>query len=311
MNNTPAQVASLLLEGDKYLIVTHKSPDGDTIGSATALCGALRRAGKTAFLFNNPQIVEKYAPYIEGCIAPVGYEYSRAIAVDVASDDMRARGYEGDFWLCIDHHPTNPGYAEHNLIRPESAACAMIILQVIKELTGSVTADEATLLYIGLTTDTACFRHGNTDPAALRAGAELLELGARSREVIITFFEKSSAARLRFESELYSAIRLYLDGKVAAVIVSREMVEKTGVTENDLEDLSNLVTRVDGPVIGVTVKELENGEGSKISLRGLHAAEVCSSFGGGGHAVAAGCSIKEPPEKALEMIINALKEALK
>ena len=113
------ECAKLLKQQDKILIVTHNNPDGDTVGSASALCSALRRCGKTAYLYPNPQFNRKQRPLAEACLAPADFTPAFFVAVDVATEQMFARGYEGSVDLCIDHHPTNSHYAGSELIRDE------------------------------------------------------------------------------------------------------------------------------------------------------------------------------------------------
>ena len=104
--NYASKVTNYFLTHNNFLIVTHKNPDGDTMGSAAALCSALRRSGKTAFLYPNKQITEKLRKYTAAFFAAENYTASSIISVDVASPDMMAEGFTGTIDCCIDHHPT-------------------------------------------------------------------------------------------------------------------------------------------------------------------------------------------------------------
>ena len=109
------ETAGWLKKWDRYLILTHKRPDGDTIGSASALAKCLRSLGKTACLYANTEITEKYAGFAEGLIAGVGYEYDKIISVDVASVSQFPLGtedLEDKVDLAIDHHMSNTGFAK-------------------------------------------------------------------------------------------------------------------------------------------------------------------------------------------------------
>ncbi|MDO4354835.1 MAG: DHH family phosphoesterase, partial [Clostridia bacterium] len=105
-----AECAEILRENDDYILITHIRPDGDTLGSAAALCSALRRLGKRAYLYPNPEITPKYHKYVKDYLAPEGYEGAYTVAVDVAGEHMLAKGFEGKVKLCIDHHNSNSGY---------------------------------------------------------------------------------------------------------------------------------------------------------------------------------------------------------
>ena len=156
-------VAEYLQQRDKFLLITHTRPDGDTLGSGGALCCALRRMGKQAYLLKNEEATEKYLPYVGGYFAPVDYEYETVIAVDTADVTMFPKGFTGKVDLCIDHHGSNSGYAERTFVSPHTAACGELILEVIEALCGDVSKEEANLLYIAVSTDTGCFQYMNTN----------------------------------------------------------------------------------------------------------------------------------------------------
>ncbi len=307
------QCAKLLLTHENILIVTHKNPDGDTVASAAALCAALRRGGRTAWLFPNRQIGDKLLSFMGKYLAPEGFAPKYTVAVDVAEAKLLSKEFTGEIDLCIDHHPTNSGYAGETMLRAEKASCAELILELIQCMNGDLTAEEATLLYIGLSTDTGCFQYSNTNAAAFRAAAELLRCGADNSTVNTLFFRKVSRARLQLESMLYAGMRFYRDGKIAVATVTLDMLDKVGANEDDLDDLAGLCGRAEGSVINITIREQRDGS-SKVSVRTakeVSSSEICAVFGGGGHAMAAGCTIYGDPDKAREMLLNVIDELWK
>ena len=307
------ECANLLKQHDGFLLVTHKNPDGDTVCSAAALCSALRRAGKSAYLYPNPQIIEKMQPYAAPYYAPDGFEPTYRVAVDVATEELFPRGFTGPVDLCVDHHPTNSHYAGEELIRAEKSSCGEIILDLIKSLCGDVTREEATMLYVAVTTDTGCFQYANTSYQTLGAGAELLRLGADGYTVTTSFFRKVSIARMKLEGMIYSNMSFHRDGKVVIAPVTLDMMDRAGATEDDCDDLAGLSGRAEGCDINVTIRELQDGS-SKISVRsvpGVSSTAICAAFGGGGHEMAAGCTIPCAPEKAKEMLLAVIDEVYK
>ena len=140
------QCAKLLLTHESVLILTHRNPDGDTVASAAALCSALRRGGRTACLYPNPQIGDRLRGYVEGYLAAADYKYKYVVAVDTATEGMLCEGYNGPVDLCIDHHPTNSDYARELLLRADKSSCGEIVLELIKSMNTELTAEEATLL---------------------------------------------------------------------------------------------------------------------------------------------------------------------
>ncbi|MBP5165986.1 MAG: DHH family phosphoesterase, partial [Oscillospiraceae bacterium] len=149
---------------DDYLIINHRNPDGDALGSAAALCRGLRQAGKRARVLENPDMTERYAGWVKDyCLGD--FEPRRIISVDLADEGIiqsNASGYIGRVDLAIDHHPSNTHYAAAEFVLPEKASCGEIIYMLLRALCGGVDSETATLLYIAVTTDTGCFRYKNT-----------------------------------------------------------------------------------------------------------------------------------------------------
>ena len=310
---TAQECSQLLLSKNNILIITHANPDGDTLCSAAALCSALRRAGKRANLFRNPAVTTKYMPHVEKYFAPKSFKSKYIVSVDVATEKMFAEGFDGAIDLCIDHNPTNSHYAKKELVCPDKAACGEIVLAVIKEMCGGITQEEADLLYIAVTTDTGCFQYLNTNAATFRAAAELLEYGADTGMVNVKFFRKASRARLKLEGMIYSTMGFYRDGKISVAIITKEMLRQAGAGEEDCDDLAGLAGRAEGASVNITIRERDNGS-SKVSVRtgrDVSSSDICAVFGGGGHAMAAGCTIDCPPEKARDMLLAVIDEVWK
>ena len=305
--------AKALLSHDNILIITHKNPDGDTVGSAAALCSFLRRAGKTAALYNNPQITQKLRNYAGKFIAEDDFKAEYTVAVDVATDGLFPRGFNAKVDLCIDHHPPNNHYARELLCGPEKASCAEVVFELADALGLEPNAEEATLLYIALSTDCGSFQYHNTRADTLLAASKLVRLGADNATVNTVFFRKVSMARIKLESMIYSGMTFYREGKIAVAIISLDMLEKSGATEEDLDDLAGLAGRAEGTLLNITIREQADGS-SKVSVRStkdVSSSDICAVFGGGGHAMAAGCTIFGEPEKAREMLLNVVDEVWK
>ena len=308
----PEEVAALLQEKDRILLVTHRNPDGDTMGSAAALCSGLRRLGKNAYLFPNSQVIAKLLPYVEPYYAPADFQADYFVSVDVATEKMFALGFAGTIDLAIDHHPSNSHYAPSDCVCGERAACGEIVLEILKALCGNVTKEEADLLYIALSTDCGCFQYGNTDASALRHAAELVEAGAYNARLNQLFFRKVSAARIQLEGLIYNNMSFYRDGKVVVAIVTDEMLREAHATEDDCDDLAGLAGRAECGEVSITIRDYPGGH-SKVSVRSgesFDSCALCARFGGGGHKMAAGCNLPVPPLEARELLLRAIDEVL-
>ncbi len=306
---TVNECAALLRENDRFCLLTHKRPDGDTLCSAAALCSALRRAGKKAAVYRNPEITETYAPIMEPWLFTEGTR-GFVVACDMADVTMAPEGWSGGVDLAIDHHPKNPGYAKATLLDGGKASCGELVMAVIEELCGGLTAEEAALLYIAVSTDTGCFSYGNTKADTLRSAAHLIDCGADNAELNRRFFRSYSPARIRLESLIFANLQSFRNDQVNIAVVTLDMMRQAGAIEDDCEDLASLPGRIRGSKVNILIRELEEGV-CKVSVRtgsSVNAAELCARFGGGGHPMAAGCTLNTEPEIAALLMQAALNE---
>lgn len=310
---TASQAARLLDGADHILILTHQFPDGDTLGSGFALCLALRKLGKTVRVACSDPIPEKYE-YMTAHIPMPDFEPAYVCAVDVA--DVKLLGglsvYGDRVDLCIDHHGSNVEYAQSLLLDAGCAATAMLIFQVIQQLGVALDKDIAQCLYTGLATDTGCFAYSNTTPRTHRIAAELLEAGCRYKELNKLLFETKSLSVMAAEREALNSLEMHFSGRAALILISRDMLARTGVTESELDGIAAIPRKIEGVEIGITVKERGERE-YKISIRTgeqIDACHLCQNFGGGGHARAAGCSIEGSLDEVKTLILGAAGRAL-
>ena len=305
--------AQWLLQRDDFLILTHRRPDGDATGCALALCLGLRSLGKTAWIWENPQFTARYAQRLDGLTTKAVSETATVVAVDLATEGLLPMGGEdfaGKIQLCLDHHPSNTGYAEETLVQPECAACGEIIWDVLEAMGVKITKDMAEAVYIAVSTDSGCFRFANTTARTFRTAAKAVEKGAEIAPINRELFEIKSKGRLRLEARLMNAMEFYADGKVAIACLPQTWVEELEVTEDDLDSISGFPRAIDGVCVGVMIRDSEPGR-AKMSVRtagGYNASEYCAKLGGGGHAAAAGCSIPGTLEDGKREILRVLKE---
>ncbi|MDY4429503.1 DHH family phosphoesterase [Evtepia sp.] len=311
---TVQETASLLQSLDQVLILTHKRPDGDTIGCAAALCLGLRQLGKTAWVLPNEDAHGLFDPYFQGVLAPADFQPQVAVSVDVASQGMlpeSAAPWKDNILLCIDHHGSNEGYAQHTLVDPAAAACGEIITKVLTQLGVTITAPIALLLYMAIATDTGCFVYSNTTPETHRIAANLMETGFDAQWVNKRHFRVKSLKRMQIESRLVRDMDLEQDGSLVFAYVTLDMIRELQATEEDLEDISSFIGLLEGVDNAVTVRQLKPEE-CKISLRtdgkSLNASLVCARFGGGGHPAAAGCTIHGTPAQAKAAMLDAIEQ---
>ena len=173
---TYLEAAEFLKSHDNYLLLTHKRPDGDTIGSAVGLCELLRAMGKTAWLLPSLDATKVFQDYLQGRQAPPDFAPGTVVSVDVASLGLlpaNAAPYQGRIDLAIDHHPSNEFFAQETCLEADKAACGEIVWKIADRL-GIMNSAIATPLYVAVATDTGCFVYGNTTPHTHRVAAALM-----------------------------------------------------------------------------------------------------------------------------------------
>ena len=293
---TVIEVADFLRAHDDYLILTHKRPDGDTLGCAAALCRMLRANGKTAFLLKNDEVTASYAPYVDALWAAEGYAPDTVVSVDLAALGLfpdNALPYRTRVDLAIDHHPSYEGFGKLCCVHPECAACGEILCAVA-ELLGVLTPEVALPLYVAVSTDTGCFVYSNVTADTHRVAAKLMDTGIDVRAVNKKLFRTKTKKRLALESRLLRDMEFFDGGRIVVMMVPRALVAELALSEDDMDDLAALGGLVEGQDCSITMKEQKDG-GWKVSLRTgprVNATRVCAKFGGGGHAAASGCVIR-------------------
>jgi len=305
------ETAELLRRQDNILILTHKRPDGDTIGCAAALCALLRQIGKTAWVLPNGDATPLMTPYLEGYLAPAEVSPAFVVSVDIAGrglfPDNALPWLERGVDLAIDHHPSNEGFAAHNWVEADKAACGEIIFELAAEL-GALTPEVALPLYVAVSTDTGCFAYSNTTSNTHTVAAALMATGIDYRSANKRHFRTKSFKRLKLESMMCENMELFDGGATAIVAVSLDMMAALGAREEDAEDIAGFAGQVEGVKNAVTIRELRPGE-CKLSVRtsgGLNATKVCALLGGGGHAAAAGCTVRGTVEDARRAILESI-----
>ena len=312
METAMQTAVDFLREHNDYLILTHKNPDGDAVGCAVALCLALRRAGKRAHIFKNYGFTPRFTPYLRDlCVEPEDASQRCVIAVDIADEKLfpkNALPLAPQVELAIDHHQSHKPYARNTLVDAHAAACGELIYRVIGALELPIDRDIAEALYVAISTDTSCFLNSNTTPDTHRIVADLMEAGVDFSAINRVFFVLKTKNRLEIESRLIHDMAYYAHGRIALMKITRDLLRETRATEDDLDNISALTRSIDGVELGILIRELSDGT-SKVSMRSselVNVAEVCSHFGGGGHARAAGCSIPAPPDAAEKILIDQI-----
>lgn len=310
------QMAARLLDAENVLVLCHKNPDGDTVGSGAALYHALRALDKTAAVLCSDPIPPMFG-YTNIRLFDGSFTPQLVVAADVASLQLfgeknnvpeLARHVD----LCIDHHAGNGGYADFTLLDPTAAATAELVTRVIEAMHVQITPLIADCLYTGLATDTGCFKFSNTTAHTHLVAARLIEAGARIAQLNIVLFDTVPRERMTAERMALDNLEYYLNGRCALVYLTRDEIAESHVEPSDLEDLTGLPIRIAGVKVGVTLRQQPSGS-YRISIRtaeGVDACAIARRLGGGGHNRAAGCELEGNLENTKNAVLAEVEAEL-
>ena len=197
-------------------------------------------------------------------------------------------------------------------LEPDSASAAEMVYNLIKKMELPITKQMASCLFTGVSTDTGCFRFSNTTPRTHRIAADLIELGADSENLIQTFFETKSRAYASLERMALDEMQFYLGGRCAIMPLTRAMFGKSGADDTDTDRLANLPRQVEGVLVGVTLKEQNDGS-FKASLRthgDVDASAICGRLGGGGHKGAAGVTLNVSMAQCISRLVDEIEKEI-
>ncbi len=310
-----AKAAELLNAADNILILTHRNPDGDTLGSGFALMHALRSTGKKAKVLCCDEIPKKYFYMFGEKQEDFSAEYT--VAVDVADIKLLGNGlsreFENKIDLCIDHHGSNTEYADNLLLRSCAATCE-IVYDIVNALGVEITPLIADCLYTGISTDTGCFLFSNVTPETHIIAADLIKKGADYVNINKVMFETKSIGYFKLEELALNTIKTYFGGKCAVMSITQEMLRESNTDESDCDGIAGIPRKIDGVLVGVTVRERNDGS-YKVSLRShepVDSAKICKLMGGGGHARAAGCELdSDALEAEKAKLLSIIEDELK
>lgn len=309
------EAAEFLRENDCYHILTHASPDGDTIGSGFGLCAILRKMGKKANVYCSDELPKRY-DFMYEAYEPQDFEVKTVVAVDVADQKLLGKNlehYADKVGLCIDHHISNTGYAKRTLVEPHAAAACQVIFKLLssQKLT-ECDVQIAKCLYTGIATDTGCFKFDSCTSETHAAAAELMKFDIGAGKINRRMFDQKSRARIAVEQHVLGSMEYYFDERCSVAAVSLEDMKRTGLPVEEFEGIAGITTVLETIEVGVFIRQKEEHK-IKASLRStgdIDVSAICSQFGGGGHIKAAGCSFETSIEDAKTKIVAAVGKAL-
>lgn len=296
------EVLQALLEARQIAIISHKNPDGDTLGSQLALGHALKAIGKDVVLYNRDRIAQKFyfisgantvAQYMDGMELPETVVFVDCAEPQLAGFQLTDAALAHKRIINIDHHASNKQYGDWNYVVDTAGANCQNVYHIIQAMQISITAEIATALYVGLSTDTGNFMYDNVSAEMLRIAADLKELGADTDALRLQLYESCSKKKIELMKHILNNLHISEEGQYAWSSISYEMMQTLEPESTDIDGLINTIKDIEGVEIAVLFRGVAENR-TKASLRSKVWADVnqiAGIFGGGGHLRASGVSI--------------------
>ena len=298
------RVAGVLIEGNRFLMMTHEDPDVDGLGSVLALGKSLTDLGKEVVVFIQKPLQpplsllsgaeEMFTVLKRGGVSETEGAFDAVLALDCA--EMERLGDCVSVWpgggltINIDHHETNTFFGQYNLVDANSSSTGELVYRLIRAGDFPMDDEISENLFSAIQSDTGSFRYTNTTSSAMRIGADLLDLGINPWQTYRRTMNGYGHARLKLLAAALARIEFHSEGRIGMMILSRGMFEESGASGLDSEGFVDYPRYIDGVEVAVTIREKDENV-YKFSIRSnvwVNVAELASRFGGGGHVKAAG-----------------------
>jgi phosphoesterase RecJ-like protein len=316
--NAPLEeIAAVLRDRERFVVMSHVRPDGDALGCQIALALSLKQLGKQVRVWNEDGMLQKYRflPHSDLVTKPPAEPESFDVAVilDTAVEGRigacRAAVKEADVWINIDHHVTNNHYGDLAYIDANAPATGQILYELIRQNDLPFTYPMADNLFVAISTDTGSFQYPNTTARTYEIAAELVRAGVNVGDLSQKMYESYPRRRLELLRALLNVLRFTANGRVASFTLSLAAARELGAQPEDNEGLIDTIRAVEGVVVAAFIEELPEGK-VRISLRSkdprIDVSKVCGQFGGGGHTLAAGARIAGPLPPVEERVLAAI-----
>lgn len=307
---------------EKILIVTHVNPDGDTLGSAVSLKEFI--GTKADILVQTKLSVG--VPYnykFFDCLANAKFidtvedVYDLLICVDVASIDRIVEKPREIFnkavnTINIDHHKTNKGYANLNLIKGGYSSTGEVLFDFFNENNIEITKKMAEALYVAILTDTGCFKYETVIKETFIAASKLMETGIDTSDIAKKCYDNKPKSMVTFQAEVISNAKFTLNEKVVYAIITSDLMKKFKVGNEHTEGIAETLRSINSTDISIVLKENDDKRTTKVSLRSktIDLTPIVEKFNGGGHKMAAGCTIRKPAKEAIELILDEIAKCV-
>lgn len=291
-------IIKLINNSENVAILTHISEDADALGSAAAFAFAVRNFGKKADIYVSEKPEDRLSVIGESFIVYDGDDGKYDLCVCLDCGDMarlgeRTKIFEAaEHTINIDHHYTNPKYAEENLVVGDASSTGEILYDLLTEMGAEITDDIARCIYIAIVGDTGCFKYSNTSPKTMRTAACLMEKSFDHADICRRLFDTERRGVMRFKGYVMENIHEYFGGRLCIAAADKNVFERCGLEEKETGDMVNIPRAVEGCEIAASIKDVGKIKLSFRSNGKYDVSGLAEKFGGGGHKMASGAALE-------------------
>ena len=309
------KIFELIEKSNSILLLTHKDPDGDAIGSVLAFYHFLTSINKAVdMILSNIPKTFNFLPSINKVVDRTDKDYDLCIVLDCASEE---RIFQNENLLnrcrqivVIDHHISNSKYGNINLVEGNISSCCQIVYYLLKEWNIPISMEIGKSIISGVLTDTNGFSNNNVDADTYRLAAELVDLGINVHDIYNKVILIRSIPQYQLMKIAMDRLEFFYDGKIAYTYILNDDYEKIEASIGDHEGIVNIGRNIDGVEVSVLIRE---NNGWSISLRSAGNVDVCKialTLGGAGHFMAAGAKIEGTLEEVKNKVIEEIKKVI-
>ncbi|MFH0857368.1 MAG: bifunctional oligoribonuclease/PAP phosphatase NrnA [Candidatus Magasanikbacteria bacterium] len=304
------------------LLLPHKNPDPDALGSLLAFYEYIQKMGKTVYMYSTSPISQKYNflpkfSHIE-TNPQLFSSFSPDLIITLDSGDADRSGLneilpkiqKRPMIINIDHHQTNTLFGDINLVKAKSSSTCELLFYFFQENTIPLTQSMATNLIAGIITDTDNFTNSATNYSCLNVTSSLIQKGAKHQKIIEKLYKDKSIGILKLWGEIFKRMQYHAELDIVFSHIKYSDYEEYNITEEDAEGFTNFLNNVNEGIAGFIFKEKEDGTiriGLRTTKDHVDVSVIAKHFGGGGHKKAAGFSHKGPLEQAQEELFALLQ----
>ncbi len=323
-NDSLSAICQALKKKDNFLFASHVNPEGDAVASVLALESLLRRIGKKTMIACEDPFPERLAclpskRWNQAKDVPASRKFDALVVADCPTLErigavQKLLSPQTEIFN-IDHHISNTQFGRYNYIQPSASACGEVIYDMFKQFKIKINKEEATALYVSISTDTGSFKYSNTTVKSHQIASELIKTGIDIEQINDALYATYSLAKIHLYSLLLGKVKTSQDGTIAWVALTKNDLKETGATYEDTEGFIDFLKYIKEVQFSFFMSEMGNSQNGQVRIsfrsKGKYdVAQVAAKFGGGGHKKAAGCTINGTLEQATDQILEQLKIAL-